>query len=163
MKAQISAERFLSDSVTGERVVFYECDHKRNKHCRKSACKPLGRGDDMTGCDATTDPKARAAAGKAFYIYCAPGERVEISRVYTRSGRRAIKTYTKAAKWLAIIAASLFLFTAAKGAALRARGYEAIGGEYALLLLPFIYYVAERTVKEWVDELHKLKGKGPQK
>ena len=36
------------------------------------------------------------------------------------------------------------------------RGYEAIGGEYLLLLLPAIYYVGKWTILEWVTEIREL-------
>ena len=61
-----------------------------------------------------------------------------------------------AIKWAAIVAASILLFTIAKSAALHERGYEGIGGEYMILLLPAVYYAAERTVKEWIAELRAL-------
>lgn len=70
------------------------------------------------------------------------------------------KNRFEAIKWAAIVAASLLLFTIAKSAALRERGYEGIGGEYMILLLPAIYYAAERTVKDWIADLRELKGKG---
>lgn len=160
MKTQISAEKFITDSATGGKIVFYECDPRKNEQCRKSACKPLSRGDTATGCDITTDPKARAAAGKAFYIYCTPGPRVKFSRVYISRGRDAIKPALKAAKWAAIGAVSLLLFIVARDAALRERGYEALGGEYMILLLPVVYYEVERVVKDWIADLRELKRKG---
>lgn len=33
------------------------------------------------------------------------------------------------------------------------RGYNAIGGEYFLLLLPFMYYLGKRTILDWVTEI----------
>ena len=36
------------------------------------------------------------------------------------------------------------------------RGYEAIGGEYLLLLLPAIYYTGKRTVLDWITDLREL-------
>lgn len=56
-------------------------------------------------------------------------------------------------KWSAIILASALLFIAAKDAAFKERGYEAFGGEYVILLLPFLYYVAERIIKDWITHL----------
>ncbi|USF27080.1 hypothetical protein N510_002014 [Firmicutes bacterium ASF500] len=37
------------------------------------------------------------------------------------------------------------------------RGYEAVGGEYLLLLLPAIYYTSKRTLLDWIAELRELK------
>lgn len=147
MNKQIGADRFLVDTETGKKIVFYQCDPEKNQHCRKSGCKSLGRGDDMIGCDITTDPEARAAGSQAFYLYCIPGSSVEWSRVYIPPGLSGKRLFIK---WSAIILSSALLFLAAKDAALKERGYEAFGGEYVILLLPFIYYVAERIIKDWI-------------
>lgn len=74
-----------------------------------------------------------------------------------------MKTRKRAIKWAAIVVIALLLFTIAKSAALRERGYEGIGGEYMILLLPAIYYAAERTAKDWITDLRELKGKGHRK
>lgn len=37
------------------------------------------------------------------------------------------------------------------------RGYEAIGGEYLLLLLPVIYYTGKRTMLDWIADLRESK------
>ena len=37
------------------------------------------------------------------------------------------------------------------------RGYEAIGGEYLLLLLPAIYYTGKQTILDWIADLRELK------
>lgn len=54
--------------------------------------------------------------------------------------------------------AAVLLVTAAafawgKGTARIERGYEAIGGEYLLLLLPAIYYTGKRTLLDWIADL----------
>ena len=36
------------------------------------------------------------------------------------------------------------------------RGYEAIGGEYILLLLPAIYYTGKRTILDWIVDIREL-------
>ncbi len=59
----------------------------------------------------------------------------------------AIRAITK---WTIIIAASIILFILAKEVALQERGYRAIGGEYALLTLPFLYYAAEISIKDYI-------------
>ena len=56
-------------------------------------------------------------------------------------------------KWAAIIFSSALLFLLAKDAAVKERGYTAFGGEYFILLVPFIYYVAERLIKDWTTIL----------
>lgn len=150
MNKQIGADRFLVTTDTGERIKFYQCDPKKNQRCRKSGCKPLGRGDNMIGCDITTNPEARVAGSRAFYLYCIPGPSVEWSRVYIPPGLDGKRILIK---WSAIILASALLFIAAKDAAFKERGYEAFGGEYVILLLPFIYYVAERIIKDWITHL----------
>lgn len=57
--------------------------------------------------------------------------------------------------------AAVLLVTAAafawgKGTAQTERGYEAIGGEYLLLLLPAIYYTGKWTVLDWIADLCEL-------
>ena len=41
-------------------------------------------------------------------------------------------------------------------AALIERGYTARGGEYLLLLIPFIYYTGKRIAEDWIVELREL-------
>ena len=36
------------------------------------------------------------------------------------------------------------------------RGYNSIGGEYLLLLLPAMYYTGKRTILDWIADLRKL-------
>lgn len=36
------------------------------------------------------------------------------------------------------------------------RGYTAIGGEYLLLLIPFMYYPGKRTILDWATEIREL-------
>ena len=47
-----------------------------------------------------------------------------------------------------------------KQAAQAQRGYTAIGGEYLLLLIPFMYYPGKRTVLDWITDLRKLRREG---
>lgn len=37
------------------------------------------------------------------------------------------------------------------------RGYDAVGGEYLLLLLPAIYYTGKRTILDWIADIRELK------
>lgn len=58
--------------------------------------------------------------------------------------------------------AAVLLVTAAafawgKGTARIERGYEAIGGEYLLLLLPAIYYTGKQTILDWIAEFREGK------
>ena len=61
-----------------------------------------------------------------------------------------------ACELLAVILITGTAFMWGKGAALAERGYEAIGGEYLLLLLPAIYYTGKRTVLDWITDLREL-------
>ena len=58
-----------------------------------------------------------------------------------------------ACELLAVLLITGTAFMWGKGAALAARGYEAIGGEYLLLLLPAIYYTGKRTLLDWIADL----------
>lgn len=46
-------------------------------------------------------------------------------------------------------AAGAVLWAAAHAAATAARGYEAVGGEFLLLLLPLWVWVATRVAEDW--------------
>ena len=59
-------------------------------------------------------------------------------------------------KWTLIIGGTIALFILGKEAALRERGYRAIGGEALILFIPIIYYVAARTVKDWIETICDL-------
>ena len=63
-----------------------------------------------------------------------------------------------ACELLAVLLITGTAFMWGKGAALSERGYEAIGGEYLLLLLPAIYYTGKRTLLDWIADLRELKG-----
>ena len=61
----------------------------------------------------------------------------------------------------AVELAAVLLITAAafawgRRAALVERGYTAHGGEYLLLVIPFIYYTGKRIVEDWIVELREL-------
>ena len=81
-KTEISKEGYIVHADTGEKVVHYECDPLKNSDCRKTNCKPLGRGDQR--CNITLNSEARATGGKSFYIRSIPGARVEFEREYIR-------------------------------------------------------------------------------
>ena len=50
-------------------------------------------------------------------------------------------------------------FAWGKQTALAERGYNAIGGEYLLLLLPAMYYTGKRTIQDWIADIYELEGK----
>ena len=56
----------------------------------------------------------------------------------------------------AVLLITALAFVWGKQTALAERGYNAIGGEYLLLLLPFMYYPGKRTVLDWVVEIREL-------
>ena len=56
----------------------------------------------------------------------------------------------------AVLLMTALAFAWGKQTALAERGYNAIGGEYLLLLLPFMYYPGKRTVLDWVVEIREL-------
>lgn len=63
-----------------------------------------------------------------------------------------------ACELLAVLLITGTAFMWGKGAALAERGYEAIGGEYLLLLLPAIYYTGKQTLLDWIADLREQKG-----
>ena len=62
-----------------------------------------------------------------------------------------------ACELLAVLLITGTAFMWGKGVALAERGYEAIGGEYLLLLLPAMYYTGKRTILDWIADLRELK------
>lgn len=57
---------------------------------------------------------------------------------------------------LAVLLLTALAFVWGKQTAQIERGYEAVGGEYLLLLLPAIYYTGKRTILDWVADLREL-------
>lgn len=57
----------------------------------------------------------------------------------------------------AVLLMTALAFAWGKQAALAERGYNAIGGEYLLLLLPAMYYTGKRTILDWIADLRELK------
>ena len=57
---------------------------------------------------------------------------------------------------LAVLLVTALAFSWGMRTAQAERGYTAIGGEYLLLLLPFIYYPGKRTILDWVAEIREL-------
>ena len=60
----------------------------------------------------------------------------------------------------AVLLVTALAFAWGKQAAQAQRGYTAIGGEYLLLLIPFMYYPGKRTVLDWITDRRKLRREG---
>lgn len=58
-------------------------------------------------------------------------------------------------KYAILTLIGIVLFRAGAAAALRDRGYEAVGGEAFALLLPVLYYLISTTVKDWIDYIRE--------
>ena len=57
----------------------------------------------------------------------------------------------------AVLLMTAIAFAWGKQTALAERGYNAIGGEYLLLLLPAMYYTGKQTILDWIADLRELK------
>jgi len=51
-------------------------------------------------------------------------------------------------KYLIICAVAALLFMAGQAAAFAERGYKAVGGECIVLLLPVLWFIVERNIKD---------------
>ena len=60
----------------------------------------------------------------------------------------------------AVLLVTALAFAWGRQVAQAERGYTAIGGEYLLLLIPFMYYPGKRTVLDWITDLRKLRREG---
>lgn len=56
----------------------------------------------------------------------------------------------------AVLLMTALAFAWGKQTALAERGYNAIGGEYLLLLLPAMYYTGKRTILDWIADIREL-------
>lgn len=70
--------------------------------------------------------------------------------------RRKKKSRLAAAELLAVLIVTAVVFIKSRGYALAWRGYEAVGGELMLLLLPIIYYEAKRIILDYVADFVAL-------
>ena len=70
--------------------------------------------------------------------------------------RRKKKSRLAAAELLAVLIVTAVVFIKSRGYALAWRGYEAVGGEFMLLLLPIIYYEAKRIILDYAADLAEL-------
>ena len=66
--------------------------------------------------------------------------------------RHKKKSRLAAAELLAVLIVTAVVFIKSRGYALAWRGYEAVGGEFMLLLLPIIYYEAKRIILDYVAD-----------
>lgn len=66
------------------------------------------------------------------------------------------KSRLAAAEFLAVLIVTAVVFIKSRGYALAWRGYEAVGGEFMLLLLPIIYYEAKRIILDYVADFVAL-------
>lgn len=57
---------------------------------------------------------------------------------------------------LVVLLLTAAAFAWGKQTALAERGYEAVGGEYLLLLLPAIYYISKQMILDWTTDIRKL-------
>lgn len=55
-----------------------------------------------------------------------------------------------------VLLVTALTFAWGKQTALAERGYNAIDGEYLLLILPAMYYTGKRTILDWVTEIREL-------
>lgn len=70
--------------------------------------------------------------------------------------RRKKKSRLATAEFLAVLIVTAVVFIKSRGYALAWRGYEAVGGEFMLLLLPIIYYEAKRIILDYVADFVAL-------
>ncbi len=70
--------------------------------------------------------------------------------------RRKKKSRLAAAELLAVLIVTAVVFIKSRGYALAWRGYEAVGGEFMLLLLPIIYYEEKRIILDYVADFVAL-------
>lgn len=63
----------------------------------------------------------------------------------------------KAVQYLALAVVTVALFVWAKESAFAARGYKAHGGEYLILLLPLLWWIAETTVRDFAREIKNMR------
>ena len=59
--------------------------------------------------------------------------------------RRKKKCRLAAAEFLAVLIVTAVVFIKSRGYALAWRGYEAVGGEFMLLLLPILLYIMRQS------------------
>lgn len=66
----IADNGYLIDSLTGKKVIFYECDPVKNRECtNRGMCSPMSDVDNrgIGGCSKTVNPAFRKDGGKCWY------------------------------------------------------------------------------------------------
>lgn len=60
---------YLVDSVTGEKILFYECDPVKNTDCERKMCRSGEQEDEGSFgfCSKTLDPRFHKDGGKVWY------------------------------------------------------------------------------------------------
>ena len=76
--------------------------------------------------------------------------------------RRKKKNRLAAVEFLAVLIVTALVFIKSRDSALAWRGYEAVGGEFMLLLLPIIYYTSKRIITDIVIDFVNLYYKEPE-
>lgn len=72
------------------------------------------------------------------------------------------KSRLAAVELISVLTVTAALFIAASRYALAERGYFAVGGEYMLLLLPFLYYAAKRTIRDFAADFAEIYRNAPE-
>lgn len=59
-----------------------------------------------------------------------------------------------------VLLVTAFAFAWGRQVAQAERGYNAIGGEHLLLLLPAMYYAGKRTIQDWIADIRERRREG---
>lgn len=90
---------------------------------------------------------------------------MEVQKTRTRRKRRRKQEVRIGAvgrviiKYAILTLIGIVLFRAGAAAALRDRGYKAVGGEAFALLLPVLYYLVTTTVRDWIADIREEAGR----
>ena len=57
---------------------------------------------------------------------------------------------------VAVLVITIIAFGWAASAARIQRGYAAFGGEYMILIFPVVYYLAKKTILDWINDIRGL-------
>ena len=72
----IEKDGYLVDSITGERVIFYECDPSKNTECTHSICRTTDSLEDEGEfglCGKCLNPDFKKDGSKPFYAVLKEG------------------------------------------------------------------------------------------
>lgn len=75
-----------------------------------------------------------------------------ITRGAGQARRSAARLILTVAKYTGLTLAGIILFRAGAAYALTERGYSAVGGEAVALLLPVLWYLLSRTVRDFIKD-----------